>query len=483
VTAFSQAVGIVTFAKGSSQQSEDAKATIGVSFRASLLWLLVCCSVLYLLAPFLIRLVFGAAFDGSIVAFRILLPGTVMLGLNQVLYNGASALGRPGLPSCAEGISVAITAIGLYLLVPRYGYIGAAVVSSISYMMSFAVMLILAHRLLGVSLRVLVVGGRRHAQTENIGALQISYFHAATISGTLSAERQYVGLGMTMKIAKDALRQCLVLVGRRNLYRTSRFLMRAARGDVANDPLSNGEHIVQTLALRTAVPPATVFDVGANVGEWTGNLLDISATLQIPSRVYAFEPCRETFTELSDRAGNWPNVTLINEGCSRHAGIATMHVYGSGFGTNSLSDPIDDRRAVGQEVHLTTIDLYCKANAIDKIDLLKIDAEGHDFEVIAGASEMLDRQAVRILQFEYNHCWIGSRNYLRDVFSFLIPKGYMIGKLAGHHVEFYVHWQWELETYTEGNYIACSQRDAQQFPRCEPNWLSFARHCVTGSKL
>ena len=159
VTAFSQAVGIVTFAKGSSQQSEDAKSTIGVSFRASLLWLLVCCSVLYLLAPFLIRLVFSAAFDGSIVACRILLPGTVMLGLNQVLYNGASALGRPGLPSYAEGISVAITAIGLYLLVPRYGYIGAAMVSSISYTMSFAVMLILAHRLLGLNLGVRI-GGR-----------------------------------------------------------------------------------------------------------------------------------------------------------------------------------------------------------------------------------------------------------------------------------------------------------------------------------
>jgi len=285
-----------------------------------------------------------------------------------------------------------------------------------------------------------------------------------------------------MKIAKDVLRQFVVLVGRRNLYRTSRFLMRAARGDVANDPLSNGERIVQTVALRTAVPPVTVFDVGANVGGWTSNLLDISASLQIPPRIYAFEPCRETFAQLSDRAGKWPKVTLINKGCSRHAGTARMHVYGSGFGTNSLVEPIDDHRAVSEEVSLTTIDLYCNINAIDKIDLLKIDAEGHDFEVIAGASGMLDRQAVRILQFEYNHRWIGSRKYLRDVFSFLIPKGYTIGKLVGSHVEFYSYWQWELETYTEGNYVACSQHDAQQFRRCEPNWLSFRRDCLPGTK-
>jgi O-antigen/teichoic acid export membrane protein len=160
VTVFPQAAGIVTFSRASSQLSQDAKDTIGVSFRASLLWLLVCSSVLYPLAPFLIRLVFGAAFDGSILACRILLPGALMIGLNQVLYNGASALGRPGLPSCAEGVSMALTGIGLYVLVPRYGYIGAAIVSSIAYTTSFLLMLVLTHKVLGISLRILLVGGR-----------------------------------------------------------------------------------------------------------------------------------------------------------------------------------------------------------------------------------------------------------------------------------------------------------------------------------
>jgi O-antigen/teichoic acid export membrane protein len=164
VTVFPQAAGIVTFSKGSSQHSEGAKATIGTSFRASLIWLLVCCGALYAFAPLLIRLVFGAAFDGSILACRILLPGAVMIGLNQVLYNGASALGRPGLPSCAEGIGMAVTAVGLYLLVPRYGYIGAAIVSSIAYSVSFLVMLILAHSLLGLSLRDLLVAERGHGE-------------------------------------------------------------------------------------------------------------------------------------------------------------------------------------------------------------------------------------------------------------------------------------------------------------------------------
>ena len=160
VTIFPQAAGIVTFSKGSSQHSDDARITIGESFRASLVWLLVACAALYALAPFLIRLVFGAAFQGSILACRILLPGAMMIGLKQVLYNGSSALGRPGLPSVAEGASVAVTAVGLYLLVPRYGYIGAAIISTVAYTISFIVMLGLARRLLGLSLRNLFVPSR-----------------------------------------------------------------------------------------------------------------------------------------------------------------------------------------------------------------------------------------------------------------------------------------------------------------------------------
>ena len=158
VTVFPAAVGIVTFSRGIGQHSDDAKALIGRSFRASLIWLAVCCGMLYMLCPFLIRLVFGAAFEGSITACRILLPGAMMIGLNQVLYNGASALGRPGLPSIAEGVSMALTAIGLYLLVPHYGYIGAAYISSLAYTLSFLIMLGLGHWKLGINPRILLLG-------------------------------------------------------------------------------------------------------------------------------------------------------------------------------------------------------------------------------------------------------------------------------------------------------------------------------------
>jgi O-antigen/teichoic acid export membrane protein len=155
-----QAAGIVAFSRGSGQHVEEAMQTAGVAFRTSLIWLLIVCVLLFAIAPQLIRIVFGPTFEGSILACRILLPGALVTGLNFVLYSAASALGRPGLASYAEGASVLVTTVGLYLLVPRYGYVGAAIVSSAAYTVSFVIMLTLAHRCLNLSLKSLIVASR-----------------------------------------------------------------------------------------------------------------------------------------------------------------------------------------------------------------------------------------------------------------------------------------------------------------------------------
>jgi len=155
VSSFPQAAGLVTFARGSGQSEAEARRTMENAFRTSLAWLLLACTGLFFAAPYLITTLLGASFAGSIVACRWLLPGMIAVGLNQVLYNGANALGKPGLPTYAEGAGLAVTAAGLMILVPRYGYLGAAVVSSAAYIVSFAAMVVLSTIYLKVGVREL----------------------------------------------------------------------------------------------------------------------------------------------------------------------------------------------------------------------------------------------------------------------------------------------------------------------------------------
>jgi FkbM family methyltransferase len=53
------------------------------------------------------------------------------------------------------------------------------------------------------------------------------------------------------------------------------------------------------------------------------------------------------------------------------------------------------------EVDVDTIDNYCLNNNIKKIDLLKIDTEGWDYNVLLGAKDMLKN--IKYIQFEHWH--------------------------------------------------------------------------------
>ncbi len=153
VAFFPQAMGIVTLASGSNLPMAQARRIIAQSFRLSLAWLLVTCTAIFLAAPWLVSFFFGARFSGSVLACRILLPGTLFLGLRQVLYEGARALGRPAVPSYAEGVGTVMTIVGLYLLLPRFGFVGAAIASTFAYGTSLLFILLIFNRRLGVGFR------------------------------------------------------------------------------------------------------------------------------------------------------------------------------------------------------------------------------------------------------------------------------------------------------------------------------------------
>jgi len=143
---FPKAAGIVTLSTGSNSDFDRAKDVIAKSFGATLVALLVGCTALYVICPWLIPFAFGPSFAPAVTACRILLPGSVALGLSQVLSNGARALNHPTLPSYAEGFAAVVTVLSLYLLLPRYGFVGAAIASTLAYVSSLVLSLIVFHQ-------------------------------------------------------------------------------------------------------------------------------------------------------------------------------------------------------------------------------------------------------------------------------------------------------------------------------------------------
>ena len=239
------------------------------------------------------------------------------------------------------------------------------------------------------------------------------------------------------------------LAGRAPLAKLARLVTNEVRLDVQNDLTTNGESIVQAVAL--ALPAPVVLDVGAHYGEWSESLL--SQVGNQPT-LHLFEPSAPSAARAKSVIGDRGEVHQM--ALSDRSGEGCLHVVHEGAGSNSVVPFTDKNHATGQTetITFTTVDNFCADHSIDRVRLLKVDAEGHDLAVLRGAERMLDRQAIDLVQFEYNHRWIDARVFLLDAFQLLEGHGYRVGKVTPRGVEAYERWHPELEKFVESNYLA-----------------------------
>lgn len=265
----------------------------------------------------------------------------------------------------------------------------------------------------------------------------------------------------------------LSLVSRQTLWRLGRSLYMKARADVPNNMETNGERMLQLHLLDTFADKAekiTVFDVGANVGGWTSSLLEQAIAVKMDGRlqVHLFEPVPAAFQQLATRMqryGDRFDLQPESMAVSESSGPAQMFIFGEAAEeTNSLHQVAPDNGGPSIQIETITLDEYCGKKGIDLIHFLKCDTEGHDMQVIAGGKGMFESGRIKVCQFEYNHRWIFSRHYLKDVFDFFSEFPYSIGKITPGGIELFGAWHPELERFFEGNYVLIHDSAFEWFP-------------------
>jgi len=265
-----------------------------------------------------------------------------------------------------------------------------------------------------------------------------------------------------------------------------------ARGDVANEILSNGEFMVQQCVVEgwknkpDSEAKLVVFDVGANVGNWSELLLAHIDSLHnnniIPCDLHLFEPISETFTTLKKRfqdSGHSTSLYFHQLALSSSKGNDQMYLLGAS-GINSIHSDKTNGNAASVTITKDTAANICVSHAISKIHLLKSDTEGHDMEVILGALPLLRENRISVLQFEYNHRWVYSRHFLKDVFDSIYQLPYRIGKIQSDHIELYTDWHPEMERFFEANYILIHEDSLSWFSTRE---TTFDKHNTAASSF
>jgi FkbM family methyltransferase len=145
--------------------------------------------------------------------------------------------------------------------------------------------------------------------------------------------------------------------------------------------------------------------------------------------IHAFEPIPETFGELSNRFGHDDRVRLNRLALSNTTkGELRMWIDPR---DRSMSSVTAQQSPLARELLVphTTGDSYAIAHGIDRIDILKIDAEGHEMEILQGFHESFTRKSIALVQFEYTLWAAIARRWLIEYYEFFAQWDFRVGKL------------------------------------------------------
>lgn len=151
--------------------------------------------------------------------------------------------------------------------------------------------------------------------------------------------------------------------------------------------------------IHRALPKTTfsvIFDVGANVGQSVAAVRALSRE----AKVYCFEPDPQTFQQLKLAVANDSKVQCFAMALGDRDESAHL-IEGPSSDRSYISTSADESSSSASvAVQVTTVDTFCEANNVSRIDYLKIDTEGFDLKVLHGAKQMLQRQAINAIQVE-----------------------------------------------------------------------------------
>jgi len=224
----------------------------------------------------------------------------------------------------------------------------------------------------------------------------------------------------------------------------------------------NGESLIVHSIIQ---PGDLVFDVGANVGDWSQEVLSTNKAASI----YAFEPIPTIFNKYQKNIKH-TNVNVYNLAISnKFSELVSFYYYSvyegvlSSLYQRELAEPKIGMTPKLIKVNTETIDHFCQNNGIEKIDFLKIDTEGCEYDVLDGARDLLSKQKIAAIQFEYGLTYKDSRKTLQQVFSILVPYNYVIFKICPDGIIHIAHWTNSLEDFYQSNFLAIASWAADDY--------------------
>ena len=199
---------------------------------------------------------------------------------------------------------------------------------------------------------------------------------------------------------------------------------------------------------------ARVFDVGANVGAWSEEMLRRRPRLK---QLTMFEPQPACWSSLEAQADG--RVALEKVALSDRPGVME-------FWANENSEIASFHKrtdfASAQSpisVECDTLDLYLQRSDIPFVDFVKMDVEGHELQVLKGAKAAIASNRIGAMSFEFGLANVDSRTFFIEFWDLFESINWSIYRiLHNYDIRKIDRYSRDLEYFAGvSNYIASPQ--------------------------
>jgi FkbM family methyltransferase len=181
------------------------------------------------------------------------------------------------------------------------------------------------------------------------------------------------------------------------------------------------------------VRPRTVLDAGANKGQFT-----IAArNLLKPERIHAFEPLPEVGQELARHCARYPEILVHRMALGAADGKAVLHVNAHSQSSSLLALQArhlavfpDAREQSDVVVKVGRLDESLAGEPLAAPVLLKVDTQGYEADVLAGATGVLDRLDYVVLETSFTPLYEGERIF-REILSLMESLSFVFTRPVG----------------------------------------------------
>lgn len=200
----------------------------------------------------------------------------------------------------------------------------------------------------------------------------------------------------------------------------ARYFVRAGTLDLAvvNECAFHDPYLASRFV--TLQPDAVVVDVGANIGDFAVR----AARLCPNGRVIAVEPLSAygRMIETQMKLNGLRNVTWVPAALSGQDGETIGGEIGGLYATGD---------AIREPVRMMTLERLVQEQGLTRIDLLKLDCEGAEWDILPAAGHLLPLVRQIAMEFHCLHGWTPER-----LASWLEARGFEVAHTGGHATGF-----------------------------------------------